>query len=771
MLLKRLNWKYHIIIVCILIYPGFFISHLSAQQETKEPFNLALHFPDRLHTFVWRNWESVSVDTMAKVLDTSPQAVREISQAMGLPKQPAISDQFLKRGYISLIRRNWHLISREQMLILLGWSAEKLAFTIREDDFLWVKLGGENSGTEPLQYTPPSEKAQERCEQIRKVVEKYFGTQLNRPAQEVPFQFVEELSTTSSSEKIAKPQPGEQDKIRFIYSFFASFGDPLLHPELNPYPDGMLERLSRVGVNGVWMHVVLRQLAPDPVFGEFGKDHEKRLATLRNMVNQANRYGIKIYLYMNEPRAMPLTFFEKDNRLEIKGVQESSYATLCTSTPLVRKHVKDSLTYVFRNVPGLGGVFTISASENLTSCWSHFNGGNCPRCSQRTPAEVVAEINTTIAEGVWAGNPDAKVIFWDWGWQNDWVEPLVNRLPPKAYLMSVSEWDLVVEHSGIKSTIGEYSISAVGPGPRASRHWKIAKKHGMKTVAKVAPNCTWEISAVPFVPAMDLIAQHCRNLTQVGIDGYMLSWSLGGYPSPNLQIAREFSANSDISIDQALINVAQDNYSPAAAPDVLRAWAQFSNAYSEHPYVGLYTAPYQNGPANLLYPVPTGRKATMVGFPFDNIDTWRAQFPPDIYAAQFEKMATLWKPGLVDFEKALNKQTDPLYHSRLQKDFAIAQTCCQFFQSIANQTRFTTARNALTSETVDNKDIKKHREIIKATATDEIEIAQQLFRLTRSDSRIGFEASNHYYFFPFDFVEKVINCEFILNDWLPQQKK
>lgn len=758
-------------LVWIVTHLSFFVSPIYARQEAEEPFNLALHFPDRLHTFVWRNWESVSVDTMAKVLDTSPQTIREMALVMGLPPQPPISDQFLKRGYISLIRRNWHLISREQILKLLGCSEEELAFTLREDDFLWVKLGGERSDTTPLRYSPPSEVVNQRCRQIKQVVEKYFGNELDEPAAEKPFQFIEELSTPTGSPGTAIPQPDKDENIRFIYSYFASFGDPLLHPELNPYPEGMLQRLSRVGVNGVWMHVVLRQLAPDTVFGEFGQDHEKRLTTLRDMVRQANRYGIKIYLYMNEPRAMPLTFFEQDNRRQLKGVQEGSYAALCTSSPLVRQYVKDSLTYIFQNVPGLGGVFTITASENLTNCWCHGGSAGCPRCSQRTPAEVVAEINTTIAKGVWAGNPDAKVIFWDWGWQNDWVEPLVNRLPKNAYLMSVSEWDIPLEHSGIKTTVGEYSISAVGPGPRAARNWQIAQKHGMKTIAKIAPNCTWELSAVPFVPAMNLVARHCRNLTRTGIDGFMLSWSLGGYPSPNLQIAREFSVNSVISVEQALRNVALDNYGPTTVPDILQAWSHFSSAFSEHPYVGLYSAPYQNGPANLLYPVPTSRAPTMVGFPFDGVDAWRGPFPADIYAAQFEKMAALWKPGLAAFEKALLNETSPLYQPRLQKDLGIAQTCCLYFQSIANQTRFTTSRNALASEVAGSNGSRQHLDIIRAAAAAEIEIARQLFHLTRSDSRIGFEASNHYYYFPFDFVEKVINCVYILHDWLPQQEK
>ena len=37
-------------------------------------------------------------------------------------------------------------------------------------------------------------------------------------------------------------------------------------------------------------------------------------------------------------------------------------------------------------------------------------------------------------------------------------------------------------------------MSAVGPGPRAQRHWTEAKEAGLKTVAKVQLNNTWELS-------------------------------------------------------------------------------------------------------------------------------------------------------------------------------------------------------------------------------------------------------------------------------------
>ncbi len=62
------------------------------------------------------------------------------------------------------------------------------------------------------------------------------------------------------------------------------------------------------------------------------------------------------------------------------------------------------------------------------------------------------------------------------------------------------------------------------------RHWQVARQHGLKTVAKVQFNNTWELSSVPYLPVMDLVAEHCSRLSKVGVDGLMLSWSVGGYP-------------------------------------------------------------------------------------------------------------------------------------------------------------------------------------------------------------------------------------------------
>jgi len=420
-------------------------------------------FPSRMHAFVWRNWESVPAERMAKVLNTSPGNIRKTGLSMGLPPQKVPGDLFEKRGYISLIRRNWHLLSYEQLLVLLDVTSKQLDETLRDDDFLSHKLGGMRPLCTELKYVPPDRRAKKRCAEIKTTVEQIFGQEMKKPGEE-RFAFVGKLSAVREDPP-APPAAKEKDDeaIRFVYSYFAPFGDPLLQPELDPFPDGLLQRLNKQGINGVWLHVVLHQLTSSNIFPELGDGHKTRLKNLRILAKRTEKYGIKIYLYMNEPRAMPPSFFK--DRKDLMGFQDKDFGTLCTSVPLVRQWIKESLANVFTQIPELGGVFTITGSENLTNCWSHQQGNLCPRCSKRPPAEVIAEVNKTIAEGVWQGNPDAKVIVWDWGWpdgtawgENRWAADIIKLLPDNVYHMSVSEWSKPINRGGIKTRILRHSM-------------------------------------------------------------------------------------------------------------------------------------------------------------------------------------------------------------------------------------------------------------------------------------------------------------------------
>ncbi len=156
-----------------------------------------------------------------------------------------------------------------------------------------------------------------------------------------------------------------------------------MHPDLNPYPDGLLQRLSAAGINGIWLQAVLRDLAPGgPSFPEFGADHEQRLANLQALVERARKCRIGVYLYINEPRAMPASFFA--NHPDVAGVRETELTALCTSHPAVRQWMGNALAHVFREVPDLAGVYTITASENLTNCIPTVTGN--PASTARTAA-------------------------------------------------------------------------------------------------------------------------------------------------------------------------------------------------------------------------------------------------------------------------------------------------------------------------------------------------------------------------------------------------
>src|SRR5690606_13893754 len=128
----------------------------------------------------------------------------------------------------------------------------------------------------------------------------------------------------------------------------------------------------------------------------------------------------------------------------------------------------------------LGGVYTITASENLTNCASHGDWASCSRCAQRSDTDIITEVVAVIEEGVHRSNPQAKVLVSDWGWRGHGdAREFIPRLPDNVCLMSVSEWHLPIERGGIASTVGEYSISSVGPGPRSVSHWEAAKAEGL----------------------------------------------------------------------------------------------------------------------------------------------------------------------------------------------------------------------------------------------------------------------------------------------------
>lgn len=813
------------------------------------------HFPSRLYQFVWRNWALANLDRMAEVVRAKPEELAELARELGLPPKRPLSEDYLRRIYITVIRQNWHLLPEPQIIALLGWNPDHFAFTLKEDDFLDVKLGRVKPACDPLYYHPPTPAERKKAASIRAALRRALPegiASLGQPR----FAFVEQLSAVepgpgwqvqvpggrpalaaaarrfgpasrpvppsrssqpsraarvvevtldpqrSPGEVVLTPQVSgmrvtagsEQAAIhalyrlrrdwparevvsteawptRFLYSYFALYGDPLFEGDAAGLPDGYLDRAAANGMNGVWIQGVLNTLAPSKAFPEFGKGWELRLRNLRALVARAAGFGIRVYLYLNEPRAMPPEFFEKYPG--IRGTPGQGVYAMCTSTAVVRDWLRESIAHVFGEVPGLGGIFTITMSENHTNCFSH--GGawgdrdpvatDCPRCSRRTGAETIAEFVQTLRDGVRRHSRTAEILSYDWGWGTPLARSLIAKLPKDTGVISISEWSQPVMRGGVQTAVGEYSMSVVGPGPRAQRNWKLARENGLASIAKTQFNNTWEISAVPYIPVLPLVLEHCENLAKAGIQGVMASWTCGGYPSPNLRAAAAYAAEPRPSKDAILIEEARRIYGPSNAADAVRAWKLFSNAFQTFPYgVSIYVLPLQHGPANLLRLKPTGLRPGMILFPYDAYPAWKGAYPPETVQALMAKLALGWGEGVKLLEKL------PAAGSEARLELAIARTCHAHFESVANQVEFYLLRDELLraealrdeAQAANAPRREQIRQRLVAIAKRERELAVRLYRVAREESLIGYEASNHYYYTPADLLEKILNCEYVI---------
>jgi hypothetical protein len=143
----------------------------------------------------------------------------------------------------------------------------------------------------------------------------------------------------------------------------------------------------------------------------------------------------------------------------------------------------------------------------------------------------------------------------------------------------------------------------------------------------------------------------------------------------------------------------------------------------------------------------------------------------DVFASQFETIAAGWQSGLAAFERAVARTRTRAQTAKTKSDLCIAEAAYLHFKSVANQVRFTKARNALGDTALGAEQRQSNLKIMKSATAEEIRLAQRLYQLAKEDSRIGFEASNQYHYLPLDLVEKVVNCDYVLKNWLPNLAK
>ncbi len=825
-----------------------------------EKIRLSLtHFPTRFQAVIFRLWESVSAERLAKVLHSDPAAIRALARDMGLSETQSCLEEWMSRGYITIIKAVWHLLPYEQIMELLDMNRDEFAFIIREDDFLWYKLGECKPLCEPVYVRELTAEEKQAAGRIRSAMAEYIRVYDNEPSEKVFDFFCEEdnsglieekpcpagfveidrdwfaedltgdadcalytgdfLSLLEESfglklgsgrnEKVIRTvldpalsdKPEEYHEInvtesavivsagrsmgimrglyavinlmnsvngpylkpmvhhrtpaldaRFIYSYCGLYGAPLDVDTRISFPDELLKRYARTGVNGIWLQGVLYKLVEFPFAPSLSEGYRGRQERLRELIARARRWGLKVYLYINEPRAMPLTFFEKHE--DIKGFVRGDFASMCTSHPQVQKYLRDGIRDLCRNAPGLGGFFMISVSENQTNCYSHATEEEqtCPRCSGRSRAETVAEVNSIVADAAHEIDPEIRVFAWTWGWKyfGDGERlKAIRMLSKNCIVQNTSEEWLDIEKAGYKLQVDDYTLSNVPPSVNSITGWREANASGHRTSAKVQINTTWEASTAPFIPVYENVCRYMENLRREGVENIQLSWTLGGWPSDNLRIASSyfFSEEEPFTYEQQL-RAAYGKYADA----VRDAVHCFCDAFSYFPFHidMLYLGPQNAGPANLLFEKATGLTATMTCFAYDDLDHWRSVYPRETFLELLRQLSERWNKGI-----------DVIRDMPACEFRDVAMVCGALFEASYNAARFVAAREELEKTPDDVSCRNEMRRII----VRERELAVETYRIMRRRPCIGYEAANHYYFSQGSMMEKVVNCGYLLDKW------
>ena len=120
-----------------------------------------------------------------------------------------------------------------------------------------------------LRWSVPTDAATTRAKEIADLVRELFPN-IALEGQEPLFAFIDKLKAPLASVSRAKSEVNVE-ALRMGYSYFALCGDPLLDPALDPYPDGLLARLSALGENAVWLP---KTMLASPVFAK--RKHDSR---------------------------------------------------------------------------------------------------------------------------------------------------------------------------------------------------------------------------------------------------------------------------------------------------------------------------------------------------------------------------------------------------------------------------------------------------------------------------------------------------------------
>jgi hypothetical protein len=538
------------------------------------------------------------------------------------------------------------------------------------------------------------------------------------------------------------------------------------------YPDEYLNKIAHAGMNGIWVTGLFNRLLASRVLPELGPPTH-RLDKLKRLVKRAQRYGIKVYLFCIEPRAVPRDHPVFAAHQEIRGAYGYGEQSLCVSTPLVQEYIREMMRELFRAVPDLGGVINIFNGERATTCWLNEEYvQTCPRCRLRTQADVLSDDLNYFMEGIRQAHSNAKLLAWAYGIRPTDISPFMQRLNKEVAWLDNFDHGTVKVVDGHRIVIDEYSLSTVGPS-KAFEDVAIAQVKANRPVyAKIQTGTTYELSSVPYIPVPPVVYDKLAIMHALRIKGSMMTWIIGGYPSNMLKVAGEASFAPLCPREELLERLAALDWGPQNAKTVREVWEHFSETF--HLYLSsvpvFYYGPITRCPSyklhlekepDLALPYNWGLTRQRQRQPYeDDVERWmgtRKRVPawarkaqdglqrgtdpltPEDFIRSFRDMAIRWSKGL--------DRLRPLVHGEnavhLQREYLVAAAIGIQFSSAANVIEFYTLRDRLLTAQKDEENGLINQMLVDVQ--DDIKLAHEMQNYVEMDSVIGFESEMYGY--------------------------
>lgn len=504
------------------------------------------------------------------------------------------------------------------------------------------------------------------------------------------------------------------------------------------YTDGLLQRISRDGFNGVWIWLNTEDAAfESKVFPELDDPEAPvRLQRIQELTERAARFGIDVYVYLGTGyrRFIPDSFYAKYP--ELRGVGFGN--AMCTSDARARQYHGEIVRNLFHGAPGIRGMVIIYDHEGFYYCGNtEKSRERCPRCRHRTNVDLAAEVITNLNGAVReAGRPESEFIAWSYGTE-DWVDQVIPKLPKNAKVQVDFSKGGTVVRDGITHQTGDYNLTLIGPPEFFERRNRMAKELGLDFITKTEHAVSQEFIFVPYIPAMEQWLRRVNKIRQYPAAGWFGNWSHYGYMAPlPARLINRMSFDPAPEGKQVLEEMASILYGVTASPLVLKAWDEFSEAVRQFPYsdnVSRLPGPLQKGPSQPFFLDPAvknfGRWRA-----WQNDLAWTAPWGPQVAAKYLTVVRDGFRRGAALLQRAEIAPVSVASRTAIAAEWRIARTIEVSLTSTLHQIEWLQLREQFVAGK-DRADVaRRMTTLLKA----ELFNARSILPLLDADSRLGY---------------------------------